>query len=107
MPDAEPGTIAPESGWPGRWVTIDRAYYHDLVKAAGGRDALIVYSSRTQPDPEDYYVLTSLGREDGSCPLVQVVLEGCDNSLPPADHAKCPGTHTFSRFAYDPELEED
>lgn len=98
MPDTAPGTITPESGWPGHWITVTRAEYHALIEAAGGPGALIVYSSCTRCDPDDYYVLTSWGREDQHYPLVQSVLEDCQ----PLPVAECPGKHTYQRFIYDP-----
>jgi hypothetical protein len=98
--DTAPGRITDASGWPGRWETITRADYWDIIAANGGLEALGVASSCTQP-PQ--YVLTAWARRDQDYPLVQNELKNCDG----ADPAACPGVHTFSRFIHDPSMEDD
>ena len=105
MPDTAPGNITDAYGWPGRWETITRGEYHRLIAEAGGRDALAVASGCTRVD--EGYFLTAWARKGCPYPLVQSEFRSCDNSLPPARYAECPGEHTFCRFIYDPALDED
>jgi hypothetical protein len=100
MSDAAPGRITDASGWPGRWETITREDYWQVIGENGGLDSLTVASSCTEP-PQ--YVLTAWARRDQDYPLVQNEMRDCVG----ADPTACPGVHTFSRFIYEPATEDD
>lgn len=103
MPDTAPGRTTPASGWPGRWETITSEDYHATIAVSGGLDALSVHAGSTHPHGRNY-VVTAWGLPGAACPLVQSETEGCDESVRPWE---CRGQHTFSRFIYDPELEDE
>jgi len=58
----------------GEWVEVDREEWWTLMEAAGGYDALTVFSSLT--DPEGVYgrpqVYTAWGRRDDDTPLADI-----------------------------------
>ena len=96
MPDTPPGRTRAEDIEAGHWESISRDDYHAAVDAAGGLEALGIYSTLTRPE-EPRYFWTARQIRGADVPLVASELTGCDHSAPDA-WATCPGTHTFWRF---------
>lgn len=96
MPDTLPGREKPDPIWGGVWFTIERSEYQNIIRNAGGLDALTVAASATRPFGEDH-VYTAWAIKGQGIPLVASDLDDCE-PYESSPAAQCGGVHTFWKF---------